>query len=189
MKRIAIFASSNGTNAERLFSRFENEKNAEIAILLSDQPTAFALQRAKNHGVPARYIPRGRNFTSETLRALEQNSIDFIVLAGFLWKVPSEIVARYPHRIINLHPALLPKYGGKGFYGDAVHQAVIAAHETLSGITIHYIDQEYDRGEIIFQATCPVLPNDTPESLAARIHALEHEHLPEVTYLLVRNLE
>ncbi len=189
MKRIAIFASGNGTNAERLFSRFENEKNAEIALLLSDQPTAFALQRAKNHGVPALYIPRGRNFTSETLRALEQNSIDFIVLAGFLWKVPSEIVARYPHRIINLHPALLPKYGGKGFYGDAVHQAVIAAHETLSGITIHYIDQEYDKGEIIFQATCPVLPNDTPESLAARIHALEHEHLPEVTYQLVKNLE
>ena len=161
MKRLAIFASGNGSNAEQLISRFSNEKNATISLLLADQPHAYALQRAENHGVASIYIPRTPNFEN----------------------------ARFPRRIINLHPALLPKYGGKGYYGAAVHKAVIDAHEKLSGITIHYVNQRYDEGEIIFQATCPVLPNDTPETLAARVHTLEHQHLPEVTLQLVNNLD
>lgn len=189
MKRLAIFASGNGSNAERLISRFSNEKNATISLLLADQPHAYALQRAENHGVASIYIPRTPNFENATLDALKQFDIDFIVLAGFLWKVPDAVIARFPRRIINLHPALLPKYGGKGYYGAAVHKAVIDAHEKLSGITIHYVNQRYDEGEIIFQATCPVLPNDTPETLAARIHTLEHQHLPEVTLQLVNNLD
>lgn len=189
MKRLAIFASGNGTNAECLFSHFSNVENATIGLLLSDRADAYALLRAEKWGIPTRLVPRDENFTHATLQALEAHKIDFIVLAGFLWRVPSEIVARFPRRIINLHPALLPKYGGKGFYGDAVHRAVIEAHEPLSGITIHYVDDKYDSGEIIFQTTCPVLPDDTPESLAARIHTLEHRFLPEVTLQLVSALE
>lgn len=189
MKRLAVFASGNGTNAERLFSHFSNDKNAVIALLISDRPEAFALKRAQNWGVPAVCIPRNSHFTNATLQALDNFSIDFIVLAGFLWRVPSAIIARFHRRIINLHPALLPKYGGRGFYGDAVHRAVIEAHEEISGITIHYVDENYDNGEIIFQASCPVLSTDTPESLAARIHALEHQFLPEVTQQLVNALE
>lgn len=189
MKRLAVFASGNGTNAECLFSHFSNDKNAVITLLISDRAEAFALRRAQNWGVPAIYIPRNSHFTEATLQALEKFNIDFIVLAGFLWRVPSEIISRFHRRIINLHPALLPKYGGKGFYGDAVHRAVIDAHEKISGITIHYVDEKYDNGEIIFQASCPVLPTDTPESLAARIHTLEHQFLPEVTQQLVHTLE
>lgn len=189
MKHLAVFASGNGTNAECLFSRFENDENAKIDLLISDRQEAFALKRAEKWGIKSLLIPRGGNFAHATRQALESHAIDFIVLAGFLWRMPGSIVSQFPHRIINLHPALLPKFGGKGFYGDAVHRAVIASHEKLSGITIHYVDEKYDSGEIIFQATCPVLPTDTPDSLASRIHSLEHKFLPEVTHQLVCNLD
>ncbi len=176
---IAIFASGAGSNARRMMEHFSGHKHIKIALLVSNKPGAGALHHASNHGVSTLIIEKERFFRGDTyLPELESAGIDFIVLAGFLWKIPPALVQAYPQRIINLHPALLPKYGGKGMYGHHVHEAVINAGETESGITIHFVDEQYDHGAIIFQAMCPVEPGDTPDSLAARIHELEHKHLP-----------
>jgi phosphoribosylglycinamide formyltransferase 1 len=180
MKRIAILASGSGTNAQRLMEHFADSAIARVVLIASDQPAAGVLQRAWDMGVPS-YLFNGKQLKDGTLlRELQGQRIDLVVLAGFMRLIPAELVQTFPQRILNIHPALLPKYGGKGMYGMHVHEAVIAARESESGITIHYVNERYDEGEHLFQASCPVLPDDTPESLAERIHGLEHAHYARV---------
>ncbi len=181
MKRIAIFTSGTGSNAEKILAYFKDSVDIKIALIVSNKPDAGVLQIANRHKVPTLVIEREAFFKGDGyVPQLEAHQIDWIILAGFLWKIPTTLLKGWEKRIINIHPALLPKYGGKGMYGNAVHTAVIQAGETSSGITIHFVDEHYDHGAIIFQAECPVLPNDTPENLATRIHALEHQHFPRV---------
>ena len=183
MKKLAIFASGNGSNAQNITEHFKGSKNGCISLILSNKPEAYVLERASALGVPTAVIPREQltaENPAELLALLKANSIDYIILAGYLLKIPAALVEAYPGRIINIHPALLPKFGGKGMYGRHVHQAVIDSAETESGITIHLVDSNYDSGSTLFQATCPVLPDDTPDSLAQRIHALEKEHFARV---------
>lgn len=182
MRNIAIFASGSGTNAEAIMARLADNSAGRVVALLSNKTEAYALKRAERFGVPTYTFAAKelRDDPSEILAVLEAKKVDIIVLAGFMLLVPPAIVERYEGRIINIHPALLPAYGGKGMYGDNVHQAVIAAREGESGITIHYVNKAYDEGAVIFQARTPVEPQDTPETLAAKIHALEHRHFPEI---------
>jgi phosphoribosylglycinamide formyltransferase-1 len=181
MKNIAIFASGSGTNAENIAAYFEHHPGIRIALILSNKPDAFVLKRAEKFSIPTFVFDRQLFYqTDEVLRILLTNRIDLIVLAGFLWLVPRNILAAFPNRIINIHPALLPKYGGKGFYGMIVHEAVIGSGDKESGITIHYVNEIYDAGQIIFQARCPVDPSDTPDSLAHKVHDLEYRYFPEV---------
>ncbi len=186
-KRIAIFASGSGTNAERIITHFLDNKFGEVLIVLSNNPNAYVLERAAKLSVKTHVFDRDtfRN-TSEIPDLLDLLGIDLIVLAGFLWLIPSGLIRRFSGQIINIHPALLPKYGGKGMYGHHVHEAVLAKGETESGISIHYVNEVYDDGRIIFQAKCDVLPGDTGESLAQRIHHLEYEHYPAVIEGLLR---
>ena len=181
MTQLAIFASGTGSNAENLIRHFENHAHTRIGLLLSNCPTAPVLQRAERLGV-AIYVFNKADFyhTDTVLQKLREYRIDYIVLAGFLWLVPENLLAAFPQRIINIHPALLPKYGGKGMYGMHVHHAVIANADKETGITVHRIDAEYDRGEILFQARCAVSPHDTPESIAAKVHELEYRYFPEI---------
>ncbi len=188
MKRIAIFASGSGTNAEELIKHFRGHPLARVALVCCDQPQAGVLQRAWDLGVPS-YLFNGVQLRNGTvLRELQGQRIDVLVLAGFLRLVPVEIVQAFPKRIVNIHPALLPKFGGKGMYGDHVHEAVIASHDKESGITIHLVNDRYDEGEQLLQVKCPVLQNDTAGSLAQRIHALEHAHYPAAVENLVRSI-
>lgn len=186
MKRISIFVSGNGTNLQRIAEYFKDSHEVEIVNVVCNNPKAYSIERAKNLDIPLRMVTR-KEFNSpaftEEMRALD---LDLIVLAGFLWKIPSSLIQVYPKRIINIHPALLPKYGGKGFYGEHVHEAVVAAKETYSGITIHYVDEVYDNGEIIFQAKVALDDNETPDSLAAKIHQLEQTHFPLVIEKLLK---
>lgn len=188
MKRIAILASGSGTNAQRLMEHFAGSSIAKVVLIGSDQPTAGVLQRAWDMGVPS-YLFNGAQLKDGTLlRELQGQRIDLVVLAGFMRLIPAGMVQAFPQRIVNIHPALLPKYGGKGMYGEHVHRAVIAAGETESGITIHYVNERYDEGEHLFQTTCPVMPEDTAETLAQRIHALEHAHYPRIVEALMKAL-
>lgn len=180
MERIAILASGEGTNAERIIRYFSEKRTAEVALVITNKAQAGVLNRAERLSVPSLVITAQGFADGEALEALHRFHIDFIVLAGFLLKVPDNILHDYPNKIVNIHPALLPKFGGKGMYGAHVHEAVIAAGEKESGITIHYIDGHYDEGSIIFQGTCPVMPGDTPDMLAARVHQLEYEYFPKV---------
>jgi len=178
---VAIFASGNGSNARNLMEHFAGHDDIKIELLVSNKPGAGALHHAANHGVSTLLIEKERFYNGDAyLPELQAAGIDFVILAGFLWKVPPVLVQAFPQRIINLHPALLPKYGGKGMYGHHVHEAVLVAGEEESGITIHYVDEVYDHGAIIFQAMCPVEPTDTVATLTQKIHALEHKHLPVV---------
>lgn len=180
MVRIAILASGNGSNAQRLMDHFRVHANARIVLVGTDKPNAGVVQRAWEGGVPI-YLFNGAQLRHGAVqRELLGQQVDLVVLAGFLRLIPKELVGAYPDRIINIHPALLPKYGGKGMYGHRVHEAVIAAKETESGITIHYVNERFDEGGHIAQFKCPVLPSDTPDSLAARVHELEHAHFSEV---------
>jgi phosphoribosylglycinamide formyltransferase-1 len=189
MRNIAIFASGSGTNAENIIKYFSNNNSAKVSLVLSNKRQAMVLRRAAEHDVRTLFFERKEFYvTGKVLRYLALYKIDLIVLAGFLWLVPENIVEQYPGRIINIHPALLPKYGGKGMYGEYVHKAVLENHDTESGITIHYVNKLYDDGDIIFQARCKVLPSDTHESLAERVHALEYLHYPEVIEDLVSKL-
>lgn len=188
MTNIAIFASGSGTNAENIISHFKASKKVKIKILLSNKSTAFALERAKRNNIPTLV------FSAEELRnttiiddVLESLDIDLIILAGFLALVPKRIVDKYQGAILNIHPALLPAYGGKGMYGDNVHKAVVAAGEKESGITIHQVNENFDDGDIIFQAKCSLSPQDSAESLAAKIHELEQEHFPSVIEQFIDN--
>lgn len=189
MRNIAIFASGNGTNAHRIMEYFSANEAVNIRLILTNNPHAGVLARARNFDVPTVVFNKEEFFYSDKInRLLAENKIDFIVLAGFLWLIPSSIIQSFPGRIINIHPALLPKYGGKGMYGHHVHEAVIANKESQSGITIHYVNVHYDEGDIIFQATCEVKTDDTPDNLAARIHELEYAHFPVVIEKLVEEI-
>ena len=178
-KRIAIFASGSGTNAERIMTHFRDHDRAEVSIVLSNKPDAGVLERAAGFKVNTRVFDRDAFYNSnEITDLLKRLQINLIVLAGFLWLVPTDLIRAFPGRIINIHPALLPKYGGKGMYGRHVHEAVIASGDRESGISIHYVNEVYDEGRIILQEKCEVKPDDTPESLAQRIHQLEYRHYP-----------
>ncbi len=183
MDNIAVFASGSGSNAENIIRHFNGGNTAAVKLVVCNKENARVLERAANLGIPSVVMPR-EELTCENpqklLALLNGKDIDLIVLAGYLLKIPEALTTRFKERIINIHPALLPKFGGKGMYGMNVHRAVIEAGEAESGITIHLVDAVYDNGKILFQATCPVLPTDTPESLAAKIHALEKEHFPAV---------
>jgi phosphoribosylglycinamide formyltransferase-1 len=186
--KIAIFASGAGSNAQKIIQHFKSHPHIEVALIACNKPGAGALTIAEKENIPTLLIEKEVFFKGDGhVLTLQQSGIEFIVLAGFLWKIPQALIDAYPRRIINIHPALLPKYGGKGMYGAFVHAAVIAAQEKESGITIHYVDEHYDNGDIIFQATCPVAPDDTPEMLAARIHHLEHQHFPLIVEKVVSN--
>ncbi|WP_153797623.1 phosphoribosylglycinamide formyltransferase [Foetidibacter luteolus] len=178
---IAIFASGAGSNANKIIEHFSNHQLVHVKLVACNKPGAGVIDIAASYGIPVLMIEKEKFFRGNAyVEELKEAGIDFVVLAGFLWKVPSALINAYANKIVNIHPALLPKYGGKGMYGNFVHAAVIAAKEKESGITIHVVDELYDHGSVIFQATCPVLPQDTPETLAQRIHALEHQHYPAV---------
>ncbi|SDR89711.1 phosphoribosylglycinamide formyltransferase [Christiangramia echinicola] len=184
--KIIIFASGSGTNAENIIKFFQNSKNVEISAVLSNKRAAGALKRAHDLDVKALLFDREAFYSSrDVLNILKDIEPDLIVLAGFLWLFPSNIIREFPDRIINIHPALLPKYGGKGMYGSKVHETVIAEKEKESGITIHYVNEKYDEGQTIFQATTPIEENETPDSLAGKIHELEYKHFPEVIQKLL----
>jgi phosphoribosylglycinamide formyltransferase-1 len=189
MKNIAILASGNGSNAQNLIEYFnlgkgclqENLNLASVKIIICNKPDAYVITRAENLNIPAIVLKKEELTTSPQplLQLLKEHGIDYIILAGYLLKIPAELINEYPDRIINIHPALLPAYGGKGMYGNRVHEAVIAAKEKESGITIHLVDNEYDSGKILFQARCTVTPEDTPQSLAAKVHELEYRDFPQ----------
>lgn len=181
MKKIAIFASGSGSNAQKIIEHFNEKSVAKVDIVLSNKRDAFVLERARNFHIPTVVFSRAEFYQSDTIiQLLTDRQIDLIVLAGFLWLVPDNLLRKFPQRIINIHPALLPAYGGKGMYGDKVHESVIANREIFSGITIHYINERYDEGDIIFQAKCSIDGSDDAHSLAEKIHALEHIHFPRV---------
>jgi phosphoribosylglycinamide formyltransferase 1 len=184
--QIAIFASGNGSNFQRIADYFAGNDAVEIAVLYSNREDAFALERAASLGIPSVVFNRNQFYsTPAILNDLQDRKIDWIVLAGFLWLVPENILRAFKDRIVNIHPALLPKYGGKGMYGMRVHEAVVATGDRKSGITIHMVNAHYDEGQIVFQASCSVLRGDTAEDVAAKIHRLEFEHFPRIIEELV----
>ena len=186
MKRIVIFASGSGTNAENLIKFFQKRGDASIVQVLTNNPQAKVIERCNSFKTPCLSFNRITLYkTNNILYLLKTHNPDLIVLAGFLWKFPENILNEYRNKVINIHPALLPKYGGKGMYGKHVHEAVIKNHEKESGITIHYVNENYDEGAIIFQSKCIVAPTDTVEALAKKIHALEMTHFPIVVESLL----
>jgi len=188
MKRIAIFASGSGTNAQKIIEYFSASKDVVVDSLWSNNENAYALIRAEKMGIETFTFESDEFYRSnEILDRLYDHRIDMIVLAGFLWLVPRNLTELFT--VVNIHPALLPKYGGKGMYGTNVHKAVLASKDKESGMTIHRVNQNYDEGNIIFQATCPIVSGDTPETLAARIHELEHQHYPRVIEEILLNEE
>ncbi|MBY0424492.1 MAG: phosphoribosylglycinamide formyltransferase [Cytophagales bacterium] len=190
MYKIAIFASGSGSNAQRLTEYFREKKTAEVVLILTNKPDAYVLTRAQNLEVPSRIFTRSEYYESDVIiHELKEKKVDLIVLAGFLWKVPKNLIQAFPDKIVNIHPALLPKYGGKGMYGHHVHEAVVAAKEKISGITVHYVNEHYDEGKIIRQATCELQPSETPDTLAAKIHELEYAHFPLAVEEVLLNLK
>ena len=178
--KMAIFASGMGSNAANIIDFFKNRPDVKVALIVCNKPGAGVLSVAEKHQIPTLLIEKDRFAKGDAyLPELKTAGVNFIVLAGFLWKVPSTLIAGYPQQIINIHPALLPKYGGKGMYGSKVHEAVISAGEQESGITIHFVNEHYDEGASIFQAACKIEPTDTAETLAAKIHELEYTHFPK----------
>jgi len=187
--KIAIFASGSGSNAENIYKYFEKSKNIKIELLLTNNKNAYVIERAKNLNIKCEIFDKKDLKTNHVLDILQKNEIDFIVLAGFLLLIPENIIKKYNQKIINIHPALLPKYGGKGMYGDAVHKAVIENKEKESGITIHYVNGKYDEGDIIFQAKCKIESTDTAEKLAEKIHRLEYKYFPQIIEKLESELK
>jgi len=178
MKSIALFASGSGTNAENIIKYFKNHPEVRVDSVWSNKQTAFVLKRASDLGVETHFFTRHAfSETDEIIQELRNRKIDLVVLAGFLWLVPPAFVAAFP--IINIHPALLPSYGGKGMYGSIVHETVIKNREKESGITIHLVNDEYDQGAHLLQVKCPILQDDTAETLATRIHSLEYLYFPK----------
>ncbi len=180
MVEIAIFASGSGSNAENLVHYFKNHPSISVASILTNNKNAKVLERANRLGVPSFVFNRSEFSKSDYVLNNYLKGIDYIVLAGFLWMIPRNLIEAFPNKIINIHPALLPNYGGKGMYGMHVHDAVVANKENKSGITIHYVNEFYDEGEIIFQAEVGLTSKDKPEDVASKIHALEYEHFPKV---------
>lgn len=189
MRRIAILASGSGTNAENIIKYFSTRNIAKVTLVLSNKREAYVLQRAAKLKVKSVFFDRDEFYGGQkVLDYLLESEIDLIVLAGFLWLVPENILKEFAGRIINIHPALLPGYGGKGMYGEKVHTAVIANHDKESGISIHYVNKNYDEGDIIFQARCKVDDSDTAETLASKVHALEYEFFPKVIEEVISRL-
>ncbi|MBA7693165.1 Phosphoribosylglycinamide formyltransferase [subsurface metagenome] len=188
MKNVAIFASGSGTNAQAIIKYLNKGSIGRVIYVLCNKNDAYVLERAKKYNVPTYVFNRNEFHNTYNIRdLLVKNKIDLIVLAGFLWLVPQYLISSFPDRIINIHPALLPKYGGKGMYGMIVHDTVLRNKEKESGITIHFVDEHYDEGNIIFQAKCKVEQKDTPESLAEKIHALEYKHFPRIVEEILEN--
>ena len=180
MKNIAVLASGNGSNAEEIIRYFKNSPTARVALIASNKKDAHVLERARNHHIPSLWFNKADLEEGRVKDRLTGMQIDFIVLAGFLLKVPEHLIDAFPDRIINIHPALLPKYGGKGMYGSFVHQAVKNNKDSSTGITIHFVNHNYDEGKVIFQKSVNVSPEDSPEDIAEKVHALEHEYYPKV---------
>jgi formyltetrahydrofolate-dependent phosphoribosylglycinamide formyltransferase len=189
-KHLVIFASGAGSNAQQIINYFRSSPIIKIALIVCNKPGAGVLSIAEKEGIPVLLIEKERFFRGDGyVPVLQDVQTDLIILAGFLWKIPDALIRAFPRRIMNIHPALLPKWGGKGMYGQYVHESVLQAGEVESGITIHYVDEQYDHGDIIFQTACPVLEGDTPETLARRIHQLEHLHYPVVIDEVVAKLD
>jgi len=188
---ISIWASGSGTNAENIILKFKNHPFIRIKMIVTNNPSAGVIQRAEKLKKTVHIIPKSVLYEKvhRVIELLKEEEIDLIVLAGFLLKVPKEIIQEYPNKIINVHPALLPKYGGKGFYGNHVHAAVLQNKEKETGITIHYVNEEYDEGQIIMQSKCPVLETDTEETLAQRVHQLEYEFYPKVIEQIAEKIQ
>lgn len=181
MLKIAIFASGSGSNAERIIEYFESDNEVEITLILTNNPQAGVIERGRRLGVPVVIFDKKTFSGSEKIvDILKAQGIDWVILAGFLWLVPARLIRAFEGRIINIHPALLPKYGGKGMWGAYVHEAVINNKEKESGITIHYVNEHYDEGKVIFQTSCSIDETDSAEELAQKIHLLEYEHFPRV---------
>lgn len=188
-KRIAIFASGSGSNAQKIMEHFKYSEVAEVALVLCNNSDAYVLQRADNFEVPTHVFDKKEFFESDNVvKVLEKLKIDLIVLAGFLWLVPKNLLQAFPNQIINIHPALLPKYGGKGMYGDRVHQAVLDAKEEESGITVHFVNEKFDEGEIIYQSKFRIEADDTIDIIKFNGQQLEHQHYPRVIESLVKKL-
>jgi phosphoribosylglycinamide formyltransferase-1 len=180
-KKIAVFASGSGSNAENIFNYFNNNDEVDVSLILTNNPNAGVIERATRLNIPFTVFNKNAfQNTNEIVKLLQEKDIDLVVLAGFLWLIPTNLIEAFPNKIVNIHPALLPKYGGKGMFGDNVHKAVVENEETESGITIHFVNQHYDEGKVIFQAKCEVLPTDTFEDVASKIHVLEYEYFPKV---------
>ena len=188
-KNIVIFASGTGSNAKKIIDHFKHREGITVSLIVSNNPVAKVLEMAGNEGVPTHVISRQAFYGNEDiLKIFNEYFIDYVVLAGFLWLVPTYLVKAYENRMVNIHPALLPKFGGKGMYGMNVHNAVKKADEKQSGITIHYVNEQYDDGDIVFQKTCDLSDDDTPHTIAKKVQKLEHSYFPIVVENLVRNL-
>ena len=186
MKHIAIFASGAGSNAQKIIDHFRDSSLAKVTLILSNKAEAGIFKIAEKEQIPAILIDKEQFFRGDTyIKLLEEAGTDLVVLAGFLWKVPANLVTAFPNRIINIHPALLPKFGGKGMYGHFVHEAVLAAGEKESGITIHYVNEKYDDGGVILQEKCIITEEDTPDSLARKVQVLEHKWFPLIVERLL----
>lgn len=185
MKNIAILASGSGSNAEKIVAHFKNSTKARVALIASNKKGAFVLERANKLGVPSLVFSKAELENGALTDALIRQKIDFIVLAGFLLQVPDHLIAAFPDRMVNIHPALLPNYGGKGMYGDNVHRAVKASGDTETGITIHLVNERYDDGKIIFQAAVKISEEDSPDQIAEKVHALEHKYYPKIIESLI----
>ena len=191
MKRLAILASGGGTNAEAIINFFkQNPEMGSVELIISNNSDAYVLQRAENHGIKALVISKKMMRENPTLLvdSLTSEKIDFIILGGYMLLIPANVVEMFPRKVVNIHPALLPKFGGKGMYGDNVHRAVIEKNETESGITIHFVNEHYDEGNVVFQTKCDVTKDDTHETLAAKIHLLEHKYYPQIINQILSNL-
>ncbi|TKB98836.1 phosphoribosylglycinamide formyltransferase [Pedobacter cryophilus] len=189
-KRIAIFASGSGSNAQKIMEHFKRSDDAEVALVLTNNPDSFVLQRADNFEVPSHIFDKKEFYETEKIISLLKNlNVDLIVLAGFLWLVPQNLLKTFPNKIINIHPALLPKYGGKGMYGERVHKAVLEAKETESGITIHFVNSEFDEGEIIHQSKFRIDKSDDLEMIKFKIQQLEHQQFPKVIEGLLKKMK
>lgn len=178
MYNIAILASGSGSNAENIIRYFEQHANIRVSLVLANKPDAYVLERAANLNVPSRVFNKEEFSSPEFSERLKAEGITHLVLAGFLWLVPMHLIAAFPDHIVNIHPALLPKYGGKGMYGSKVHESVVAAGEKETGITIHLVNEEYDKGIHLLQATCALIAGDTADTVAAKVHELEYAHFP-----------
>jgi phosphoribosylglycinamide formyltransferase-1 len=189
-KRIAIFASGSGSNAQKIMEHFKKHNEAEVAIVLTNNPDAFVLQRADNFEIPTHIFNKAEFYkTDSVLNLLKNLQIDIIVLAGFLWLIPENLLKAFPNKIINIHPALLPKYGGKGMYGDYVHKAVVTNKEDESGITIHFVNENFDEGEIIHQSRFRIDKGDDLEMIKFKVQQLEHLHYPKVVEQLLKKMK
>ena len=189
MIHLAIFASGSGTNAQKIMEYFEFDEEVTVSAVFSNNPQAHVLTRAEDFGIPTETFYKAQFGSGDFSRKLDQHQVDFIVLAGFLWKVPEHLLLAFPDKIINIHPSLLPRHGGQGMYGDRVHESVLLSDDKKSGITVHLVNEIYDEGRVLFQAECDVLKGDTSQSLATRVHLLEHAHFPRVIQEYVQGFD